>query len=268
MKPALRRCLGLGVSAVFAGAAAGRLARGQWGAAHRRGLTAAAAFLGPTLVRNARWWGPVTTQFSTKKREVWLTLDDGPDPEETPRILEVLKAFQVQATFFCIGCRVEAWPALARAIVEAGHDVQNHTFSHPAFSFWAAPPGRAQREIRRGSAAIYAATGQWPTLFRTPAGLANPFVHEAAASQNLRMTGWSAAGQDGIRHDPDRVVSRIGASARPGGIVLLHENLLPGMRPGQRAATLARVLEELERRDLRVVRGGDAATPCGSPPAV
>ncbi len=253
MKPGTRRRLGLATAGALAGAAAAEFARGYGEQAHRFGAAAAGVFLVPTLLRNCGWWGPVMTTFPARQREVWLTIDDGPDPEETPRILDVLREFGARATFFCIGRRVAARPALTRAVIEAGHDVQNHTFSHPAFTFWAALPGHVRAEIRRGSQAIREATGKQPRLFRAPAGLANCFVHAATADAGLRLIGWSTAGRDGVAHDPDRALRRILDRVRPGCIILLHENRLPGMAPGQRAQTLHGLLAGLERRRLRTV---------------
>jgi peptidoglycan/xylan/chitin deacetylase (PgdA/CDA1 family) len=217
------------------------------------GAAAAALFLVPTLVRNCAWWGPIATTFAAQDREVWLTIDDGPDPDETSGILDTLRAFKARATFFCIGQRVAINPALAREVVDAGHDVQNHTFSHPAFTFWATLPRRAVAEIRAGSEAIRHATGKQPSLFRTPAGLANAFVHAAAEHAKLRMIGWSSAGNDGIAHNREKVLRRILDSARPGSIILLHENRLAGSPPGERARTLEKLLVGLDGLRLRTV---------------
>lgn len=246
MKPVERRRLGLGAAAFLAATSATCFARGEKRQAHNFGVAAAAAFLGPTLWRNCTWWGPVTKKFPTRRKEVWLTIDDGPDADETPAVLNVLEAFGAKATFFCIGRRAAAMPDLARAVIESGHEVQNHTFSHPAFSFWAASPRRAADEIRSGSEAIEQATGKKPGLFRAPAGLANAFVHAAAERANLKMIGWSAAGRDGIAHDPEKVLGRILRGVGPGDIILLHENRLAGMTPGQRARTLEKLLAGLQ----------------------
>ncbi len=253
MKAEERQRLGLATSAFFAAAATALFLQGKRRSAHRFGAISAGAFLVPTLIRNCAWWGPVTKRFPASGREVWLTIDDGPDPDETPRVLDVLRSFGARATFFCIGQRVNERPDLARAAKDAGHTVENHTYSHPAFSFWAAPPRWAAEEIRRGSQAIREATGEDPTLFRAPAGLANAFVHRQAQRAKLRMVGWSASGHDGIAHDPHRTVQGILTAAVPGSIILMHENRLPGMRPGQRSETLGGVLAGLERLGLRTI---------------
>lgn len=213
--------------------------------AHGLGLAGSAAFLLPTLIRNCAWYGPVVTRFSTTRREVWLTIDDGPDPVETPGVLEALGRHGAVATFFQIGERILARPDLTKTVLAAGHRLGNHTQTHPAVSFWAATPSRAKREIMACGEAVLNVTGIRTPLFRVPVGLANPFVHEAVESAGLTMTGWTAAGLDGIPHDPERVVERIMGNIRPGAIILIHEGSLPGMSPGTRGRTLEMLLVRL-----------------------
>lgn len=217
------------------------------------GWLSAASILVPTLVRNCEWFGPVHSQFSARGRQVWLTIDDGPDPLDTPEMLDVLARHEALATFFSIGKKIVRWPFLTEAACRAGHSVQCHTFSHHAKSFWAALPRRADREIQEGIAAAHASTGIWPTQLRVPAGLGNVFVHRAAEKRGLAMVGWSASGLDGIAHVPERVVERILSTLRPGCIILLHEGPLFGLRPGTRARTLEAVLKGLKERGYETV---------------
>lgn len=200
----------------------------------------------PALIRNCTWFGRVEKSIPAHGRELLLTIDDGPDPRQTPQILDTLAQAQVRAVFFVIGKKVEAHPSLCRRMVEEGHSVQNHTYSHPSATFWSAGPRRAMQEIERCSLAIREATGKAPHQFRAPVGMANPFVHLAAESCGLKMIGWSATGHDGIAHDPGRVVHRIRQSATPGGIVLLHESHLRSMQAGERACTLSELLNTLK----------------------
>lgn len=196
----------------------------------------------PGVVRNCQWFGPVETRFATDSPQIRLTIDDGPDPRQTPQILDLLAREGVRAEFFVIGKNAAAHPELCGRMRDEGHLVQNHTFSHPSATFWAAGPSLARREIARCSAAIREATGREPTRFRAPVGMANPFVHLVAWELGLRLAGWSASGNDGIWHDPTRVVRKITASLRPGAIILMHDSHLPGMREGQRACTLEALL--------------------------
>lgn len=199
----------------------------------------------PCVWRNCRMFGPVRRGFSTSGRELWLTIDDGPDPRQTPAVLDVLGECGVRATFFVIGRNAREHPGLCRRMVEEGHSVQNHTETHAAGTFWAAMPRRARREILVCSGAVLEATGIRPRQFRAPVGMANPFVHLAAAEAGLPLIGWSASGHDGIAHDPGCVIEKIRRSVRPGGIVLLHDSHLRGMSGGERACTLLELLNTL-----------------------
>jgi peptidoglycan/xylan/chitin deacetylase (PgdA/CDA1 family) len=189
----------------------------------------------------------VEKSFAARGKDLLLTIDDGPEPRQTPQILDALAQAGVRAVFFVIGKNVEAHPDLCRRMVEEGHSVANHTFSHPSATFWSAGPQWALDGIQRCSSAIQTATGQTPTRFRAPVGLANPFVHLAAASLGLRLTGWSATGHDGIAHDPRNVIQRIRRGAKPGGIVLTHDSHLKGMSCGERACTLLELLNTLKK---------------------
>lgn len=245
MKARSRRALTCSATGALGLAAAGGALTGHFGMAHGLAAAGAATFLLPTLIRNCPWFGPIITSFPASGREIWLTIDDGPDPDETPAVLEVLSKHGAKALFFQIGNRVLQRPDLALAVMKAGHLIGNHTQTHPVATFWAASPHRATSEIALCNESLLSVTGTRPSLFRTPVGLANPFVHAAAERAGLRMVGWSANGFDGVFHDPEPVVERIMKGLRPGGIVLIHEGRLPGMKPGTRAKTLDRLLHRL-----------------------
>ena len=102
------------------------------------------------------------TRFETPRREVWLTIDDGPDPVHTPKMLALLRDFEAKATFFVIGQRAAQFPDLVKAIRDAGHEVANHTATHPSASFWAFTPRQIAREIDQPGLAA--------SCFRTPGG--------------------------------------------------------------------------------------------------
>lgn len=253
MKPSSRRALTCSVSGAIGLAAVGEAVSGRFGMTHALAATGAATFLIPTIIRNCQWFGPLITSFPTSDRDIWLTIDDGPDPDETPAVLEVLSKHSAKALFFHIGKRVLERPDLAAAVVNAGHLIGNHTQTHPAANFWAASPGRAESEISLCNATLLAATGRSPSLFRVPVGLANPFVHAAAERSGLQMVGWSASGFDGVFHQPAKVVERILRGLRPGGVVLIHEGRFPGTRPGTRAKTLDLLLHRLVESGYRTV---------------
>ncbi len=212
-------------------------------------------WLYPTLTRNCQWHGPVVTHFTTEKREIWLTIDDGPDPEDTPEMLELLQQHGAKATFFVIGKKVEQHRALVRRILEEGHTLGNHTFSHPAAIWWAMPRWLVRKEINLGNETLVVATGQKPRWFRSPVGMNNASIHPAASAARQRVIGWSAAGGDGCPVAPTEVTRRIMAQVKPGAIILIHE----AGRSRRRNVTLARLLETLSAEGYRCVLPQDSS---------
>jgi len=202
----------------------------------------------PTLLANCQWWGPVVTHFETPRREVWLTLDDGPDPIHTPRMLELLRRAGAQATFFVVGQRATKFPAEMGAIRAAGHEIANHTFSHPSGTFWCLPPGRIATEIDRCDFSA--------RYFRAPAGLKNFFVHPALARRNLQPIGWTVRGFDTVSRDPAAVAARIMQGVKPGVILLLHEGHRTATDPDFHPCCLELVLLALTKANYRCVLPG------------
>jgi peptidoglycan-N-acetylglucosamine deacetylase len=176
------------------------------------------------LKPTARGLGPVVTQFKTDRREVWLTLDDGPDPESTPKILELLKAHRARATFFLIGEKVTRHPELVAEILRHGHTLGNHTHTHPHRWFWLASAQKTAAEIDACAEALRAAGAGAIRWFRSPVGLKNHALHAVLAQRGLDLVLWSARGFDTICRDPAKVIARITPNLRPGAILLVHEN--------------------------------------------
>jgi len=227
--------------------------RGDPRRAHRLLLAAHAVLLAPVLKRNCTLFGSVITRFRTHRPEIWLTIDDGPDAVDTPRILDLLGEYEAVASFFAVGQRVDAHRKLAERIHSAGHTLENHTFSHPVARFWSLGRGAMQREISRGTHAIRTAIGRSPRYFRAPVGMWNPHVHPILAREGLLPVGWSIAGGDGFRADPERVANRVLGSLRPGAIVMLHEGSGDGSGPSWRPSSLQFLLRGLRDRGFSCV---------------
>lgn len=199
-------------------------------------------------VPNSQTFGRVVTRFQTDKREVWLTIDDGPSPQDTPTILELLKRHNARATFLSVGQRIESHPEVARAVVEQGHELANHTHTHPVWWFSCSLPNRVAREIDGCTQAIKGATGISPRWFRPPLGLASCFVHFALRKRGMKLLGWSARGYDGVSRSPRRIVKRILRDIRPGAIVLLHEGKRDSKNRAINVLALKFLLRELATR--------------------
>ena len=189
-------------------------------------------------------------RFTTARREVWLTIDDGPDPEDTPHILELLAAHGVPATFFVIGENAARHPRLIRAITAAGHEVAHHTHTHPLGTFWCASPARVGRELDTALEALRLA-GVRPVRFRPPAGIKNPWLGAALRARGLTCIGWSARGLERRPGDAGVVADRVLHQLAPGAILLLHEG--PRVPAAIRVEAIRRVLERLHEQGYRCV---------------
>jgi peptidoglycan/xylan/chitin deacetylase (PgdA/CDA1 family) len=192
----------------------------------------------------------VITRFETERPEIWLTIDDGPDREDTPRILDALDRHAARATFFVIGERAAQHPDLVAEILRRGHEVAHHTHTHPARSFWAAGPARVRSELGQGLAAMQPA-GARPHWFRPPVGIKNFFLGQELAKHGLESVGWNIRSYDSRSVDPTQVVSRVMAKVKPGSIVLMHEGARLDARVRVRAIEL--VLDALTGRGFACV---------------
>jgi peptidoglycan/xylan/chitin deacetylase (PgdA/CDA1 family) len=208
--------------------------------------TAHALWLVPTLWPACAWCGVVTTMLPRSHspdgtKLVWLTIDDGPDADDTPRLLDLLDQHGAKATFFFIGEKVFLHPELVSEVIKRGHTLGNHTMRHPQYSFWAYGPAGVRREIMECQRLLTDTAMSAPAWFRAPAGLKNPWVHEVVEREGLRVACWSARGLDGVDADKARVLARLQKSVRPGAIILMHEGRVD--RQGERLAP--QVLGEL-----------------------
>jgi len=191
---------------------------------------------------------------AARRGEVALTFDDGPDPDVTPRVLDLLDGHGARATFFCIGERVQAHPEIAAEIARRGHRVENHTQTHPhLFSCYPAPALR--REVEGAQEAIARVAGRVPRLFRAPAGLRNPLLDRVLFRAGLRLVSWTRRGFDAVESDPHRILRRLLAGLAAGDVLLLHDGSTVPNRGGNPVVleVLPRLLDELAARGLRSV---------------
>ena len=166
--------------------------------------------------------GPNLTHLDRQQAVVALTIDDGPDPEVTPRVLDALDAAGLCATFFCIGEQVRQHPALARAIVQRGHALGNHS-QHHRHHFSVMGPGALRREIAEAQDTLAQATGVLPRWFRAPAGLRNVFLDPVLHGLGLQLASWTRRGFDTRTGNPARVLQRLTHQLAAGDILLLHD---------------------------------------------
>ncbi|MEO6608250.1 MAG: polysaccharide deacetylase family protein, partial [Aestuariivirga sp.] len=146
----------------------------------------------------AKWWlkakGLVSKDALRLQKNVWLTFDDGPQPQNTELILETLEQHKLKATFFFIGKYVEQYPDIVLRVAEAGHRIGNHTHSHPHLSKLSADAVKA--EIEKAERLIAPYQGPGSKLFRPPFGDRNRTVDSIVRKLGYRLVMWTVDTKD------------------------------------------------------------------------
>lgn len=162
------------------------------------------------------------TRVRTARPVVAMTFDDGPHPSLTPQLLDILAQRQIRATFYVIGSRVVRQPELTRRIAAAGHEIGNHTWSHPSLS--ALSDDAVLSELDRTTWAVHEAVGRPPVTMRPPYGNLHGrqrlMVH---GTRNLPTVLWSVDPEDWRRPGPSVVTERIVSRSHPGAVILAHD---------------------------------------------
>jgi len=187
-------------------------------------------------------------RISLPHRAIMLTIDDGPDPEWTPKYLRLLAHYDVPATFCMIGRQVPANRRIVRAVAAHGHAIANHTWTHDE-ALETRPIADIRTEIGRTSAAIHAVTGHAPTLFRAPGGVWGPRLLAELGRQRLAPLGWDVDPRDWSLPGTAAIESTM-LTARRHDIILCHDG---GGDRSQTYAALKRVVPTLLDRGYRFV---------------
>jgi peptidoglycan/xylan/chitin deacetylase (PgdA/CDA1 family) len=185
---------------------------------------------------------------------VAITFDDGPHPEGTPAVLELLAGAEARAMFFLIGEQVQRRPALAAEIAAQGHAIALHGHRHRLQT--RLPETQLRADLQRGLAAIEDATGRRPHHHRPPYGVYSPTGLAIARQAGLQPLLWSRWGKDWRRlTTPQRIANRVTTLVGPGDVILLHDaDFYSARNSHQRTAVaLGLILTELERREIGTV---------------
>jgi peptidoglycan/xylan/chitin deacetylase (PgdA/CDA1 family) len=216
-----------------------------------------ALVLGGVFILRLRVFADAVVKGPRGARGVALTFDDGPHPRWTRRILDLLAANRVKATFFVVGRKAEEHPDLVRAIADAGHAIGLHSFAHDRL-FSLRGPRRVRADLERGIAVLEKITGRRPLLFRPPIGHTNPTIARVADALDLTIVGWSIGGRDGIASArPPDVVARVRRDLRDGAIVLLHDAPEHGDREPAAVTALPAILDAIAAAGLDPVPLGE-----------
>ncbi|MCE7070486.1 polysaccharide deacetylase family protein [Dyadobacter sp. CY327] len=158
-----------------------------------------------------------------KRKSIALTFDDGPDPDTTPKILDILKEKGVKATFFVIGKRAEKYPELIRRIDEEGHIIGNHSYSHHTMiAFFS--KDKLAKDLEHCTSIISGILGKTPKFYRPPFGVTNPRYARVLRELKLDSVGWSVRSFDTKAQNKYEVINRVMSKVRVRDIVLLHDN--------------------------------------------
>lgn len=179
-----------------------------------------------------------------------MTFDDGPSEKLTPGLLDILAAHHIHATFFVIGQNVERYPEILQRAVREGHEIGNHSWSHPAFGKMS--DAAVRREIQKTDDAIRAAIGHAPVLLRPPYGSITARQKQWIHSEfGERIILWDVDPLDWKRPGPSVVEHRIVSATRPGSIILSHD-----IHPGTIKA-MPETLDQLQAKGFKFVTVSD-----------
>ena len=200
--------------------------------------------------RTTQMFGDIFARVETERPVIALTFDDGPSVRFTPEVLALLKEWDVTATFFLIGREIEENPAGIRAIIEAGHQVGNHTYSHPDMTL--AGPQTVASEIERTDAAIRAAGYQGEIYFRPPYGKKLVTLPWYLSRNDRKTIMWDVEPESfpEAAANADLIAEHVIENARNGSIVLMH--VMYGSRRLSREA-LPKIIDGLRARGFEFV---------------
>lgn len=217
------------------------------------GIIAGFFFTLKAVLPDGGFYGPVFSEVRTSQKVVALTFDDGPYPPYTGQVLDILKEYQVPATFFVLGKNAEKHPDLVARIVAEGHQVGNHTYNHVDLLKLDRPGIIA--EVDRTNAAIAKAAGQPPHVIRPPHGFRDSVVIDVMTERKLKVVEWSVSSRDWTNPGVDTIVQRTVNKVRNGSVILLHDGdgVAAEASRAQTVEATRQIIRELKTRGYRFV---------------
>lgn len=207
-------------------------------------------YLGPTDKRWAKYVDnplPTVIHHGSKDfNKIALTFDDGPRPESTVALLEILKRFNVKATFFIVGAQAEKYPELVQRIYDEGHEIGNHTYSHTRLTKMTRE--ELIEDIEKTRTIIFNQTGFIPYLFRPPGGKFNAEVLGIIKELNYSTVLWTTNSGDWKYMNKDILTNRVISDSGPGNIVLMHNSI-----SSSTIDALPQIIEQLQAKHYELV---------------
>lgn len=182
--------------------------------------------------------GRCISHGSRHLRQIALTFDDGPHPKYTHEVIDILERYEIKATFFCVGANISAFPDAIQRMADLGHEIGNHTWSHPYLPDL--NPQQLTRQIEETSTAIHQIAQCTPTFFRPPYGSQSPALLSSLLIQDVIVALWDIEPLDWAMPGATQISGRVLGGAQPGSVVLMHDG------GGDRSQTVAALPEIIE----------------------
>ncbi len=206
-------------------------------------------------LRVEAWEDRSVVHVKTEEKVIALTFDDGPHPRYTERILAVLAKHDVKATFFMVGINVERYPAAAKAVVDAGHEIGNHTYHHAHLA--GMNEGDTRDEVDACARRILDICGASPLLFRAPEGTRGETLHTLLDSMGYRQILWNVDTLDWKGRESGDIAKTVLRKVRGGDIILMHDYVSGKL---QSEAALGLIIPALKARGYRFVTVSELLT--------
>ena len=188
----------------------------------------------------------IVCKANTEKKEIAISFDDGPAENYTAQILEILKAQEVKATFFCIGNRIAGNEAVLKQVHADGHIIGNHSYSHH-FWFDMYSAKKMQEDLQQMDAEMQRVMGLKPKLFRPPYGVTNPNLAKAIKNGGYTAVGWSVRSMDTVIKDGKKLLDKTNDGIKPGAVFLFHDTSKTTLD------VLPQFIQEVKKRGYNII---------------
>ncbi|ADL12783.1 polysaccharide deacetylase family protein [Acetohalobium arabaticum] len=183
--------------------------------------------------------------------QIALTFDDGPDKIYTPQILKILKKYDIKATFFLLGKEVQKYPQITKQIIEEGHLIGNHSWSHPDLT--KLDKEELKKEVLTTEEKIKEVTGRAPALIRPPYGAVSDEIVDQLKEMNYKIIHWSVDSLDWNSDTKEEILDRVLPRLKPGVIILFHSSIGKSRNLTPTVQALPAIIEELQKRNIELV---------------
>ncbi len=192
--------------------------------------------------------GEVLWDIQTQEKVIAITFDDGPDDKYTNQVLDLLEEYDAKATFFVIGKSVEKYPEVVLRQFEEGHELANHTYTHPLKTTLE----KIEEEIQQTNDIIYSITGYKPKLFRPVGGIYTDGMIDVAVKHGFTVIIWSwhQDTQDWKNPGVNKIVKKVLNGTKPGDVILFHDG---GSNRTQTVEALKEILPSLKKQGYKFV---------------